>query len=422
MKKLLFALPLLVLLYSVNGQPGIVKIKNENKSWRLMLNGQPFFVKGVVGNSYLEKVKEYGGNSIRTGSQKEQLDKVYKLGLNALVNLPAGAERDGMNYNDTSAVRKQTEKIISIVRNTKDHPAVLMWAIGNELDYIPPLEPFNPKVWDAVNSAARAIHAIDPNHPVMTVIGTSLMEKVADIVKRCPDLDLLGINSYGDIYTLSSTMKKYGWTKPFLISEWGPDGYWEVRKTPWKAPYEQTGLEKYICYEKKYQSITDPENGQCLGSYVFYWSGFKQETTHTWFCMFDSTGLESPLVGLMHYLWTGEKKKNEAPVADSVNIGAFIRYQAIMLDPGSIQNAKVTAHDPDNDNLTYRWEIRNEAKYASYAGQGEKVPGPLPDLISGNKVEISFKAPSTPGAYRLFAYVYDGKGHFSTANLPFYVR
>ena len=58
MKKLLFALPLLVLLYSVNGQPGIVKIKNENKSWRLMLNGQPFFVKGVVGNSYLEKVKE----------------------------------------------------------------------------------------------------------------------------------------------------------------------------------------------------------------------------------------------------------------------------------------------------------------------------------------------------------------------------
>ena len=63
-------------------------------------------------------------------------------------------------------IRKQTEKIVSIVKKTKDHPAVLMWAIGNELDFVPPLEPFNPRVWDAVNQAARAIHAVDPNHPV----------------------------------------------------------------------------------------------------------------------------------------------------------------------------------------------------------------------------------------------------------------
>lgn len=133
----------------------------------------------------------------------------------------------------------------------------------------------------------------------MTVIGTSMMEKVADIVKRCPDLDLLGINSYGDIYTLSAALKKYGWTKPFLISEWGPDGYWEVRKTPW---------------------------------------------------------------------------------VDSLNIGNFVRYQAVMVEPGSIQNAKVTAHDPDNDPMKYQWEIRPEAKYAAYAGQGEKVPEPVPEL------------------------------------------
>jgi hypothetical protein len=402
------------------GQTNTVIINKKNNSWNLSVNGQSFYVKGVVGDTYLEKVREYGGNSIRTGFEKEQLDKVHKLGLNALVNLPARAERDGMNYNDTSEIRKQTEKIISIVKITKDHPAVFMWAIGNELDFIPPLEPFNPKVWDAVNQAAKAIHAIDSNHPVMTVIGTSMMEKVADIVKRCPDLDLLGINSYGDIYTLSATLKKYGWTKPYLISEWGPDGYWEVKKTPWKAPYEQTGLEKYLCYEKKYLSSMNPENGQCLGSYVFYWSGFKQETTHTWFCMFDSTGLESPLVGLMHRLWTGEKKKNEAPLVDSLNIGNFVRYQAIMLAPGSIQSAQVTATDPDNDKLTYRWEIRPEAKYASYAGQGEKIPHPVPGLITGNAAVIRFKTPSTPGAYRLFTYVYDGHGHFSTANLPFY--
>jgi hypothetical protein len=406
----------------MSGQASSVKIFKENKSWKLQFNGLPFYVKGVVGDEYPGKVKEYGGNSIRIGSNIKELDEARSLGLNALVNLPANAERYGMDYNDTAAIRRQTDRIISIVKKIKDHPAVLMWAIGNELDFIPPTQPFNPRVWDAVNQAAKAIHKIDPNHPVMTVIGTSMMGKVADIVKRCPDLDLLGINTYGDIYTLPSTLEKYGWTKPYLISEWGPDGYWEVRKTTWGAPYEQTGLEKYICYEKKYRSCMTPQNGSCLGSYVFYWSGFKQETTHTWFCMFDSTGLESPLVGLMHYMWTGKKVLNAAPVVDSLNIASFVRYQQIVFDRSTVQPARVRVHDPDNDKLTFKWEIRPEAKYASYAGQGEAVPQPLPDLVKEQSDQISFISPSEPGAYRLFVYVYDGKGHFSTGNLPFYVR
>jgi hypothetical protein len=138
--------------------------------------------------------------------------------------------------------------------------------------------------------------------------------------------------------------------------------------------------------------------------------------------MFDSTGLESPLVGLMHYMWTGEKALNGAPVVDSLNIASFVRYQQIVFDRSSVQPARVTVHDPDNDMLTFKWEIRPEAKYASYAGQGESVPEPLPGLIKEQSDQIHFISPSEPGAYRLFVYVYDGKGHFSTGNLPFYVR
>ncbi|HSO85907.1 MAG TPA: hypothetical protein VLQ91_05105 [Draconibacterium sp.] len=61
---------------------------------------------------------------------------------------------------------------------------------------------FNPQLRDAINEAAKAIKAIDPYHLLMTVIGTSRMEKVAEIVKQCPNLDLLGINTYCDIHTL----------------------------------------------------------------------------------------------------------------------------------------------------------------------------------------------------------------------------
>ncbi len=406
---------------TISGQGSAVRIIKADSSWKIEVNGDPFFIKGVVGFSYPEKIKEYGGNSVRMGSRKNDLDNANDLGLKALVNLPAGAERDGMNYDDTASIRNQTEKIVAIVRNLKDHPAVLIWAIGNELDFIPPTKPFNPKVWDAVNQAAKAIHSVDNNHPVMTVIGTSMMWKVADIVKRCPDLDLLGINSYGDIYTLGDTLRKYGWTKPYVITEWGPDGYWEVKKAPWGAPYEQTGLEKYNCYKNKYIDGILKNSGQCLGSYVFYWAGFKQETTHTWFCMFDKEGLESPLVGLMHFLWTGNRMQNEAPLADSMRIGQYTHYDPVVADKGTTLNAIVYVKDPDGDKLTYKWEIRPEAVYASYAGQGEKIPEPVSGLITGGGEAITFTAPSQPGPYRLFAYVYDGNGHISSVNLPFFV-
>jgi len=396
-----------------------VEIRKNGNDWQLLVDQQPFFIKGVVGHTYLDKVKAYGGNSVRIGSDKEELDKAASLGLKALVNLPANAERYGMDYNDTAAVRKQTQKIEAIVNKTKDHPAVIMWAVGNELDYIPGTKPFNPKVWDAVNQAAKAIKAIDPDHPVMTVIGTSMMEKVADIVKRCPDIDLLGINSYGDIYTLPETLKKFGWQKPYLIAEWGPDGYWEVKKTKWGAPYEQTGREKLNCYEQKYRQAI--ETGNCLGSYVFYWFN-KQETTHTWFSMFDEKAQETPLPKLMKMLWTGQRDENLAPVVDSINIDKWVRYKDIIVKPGSSHKAKTTASDPDNDKIAYTWEIRPEAIYASYAGQGEKEPQPIPGLIKEQGQMVSFTAPSVKGAYRLYVYAFDGNKQFSTANLPFLVE
>jgi len=396
-----------------------VQIVSKQGNWQLLVENQPFFIKGVVGHTYLEKVKAYGGNSVRIGSRKEELDMAQKLGLKALVNLSASSERYGFDYNNAAEVQKQLEKAVEIVRKTKDHPAVMMWAIGNEIDWIPGNKPYNTKLWDAINDIAKAIKAIDPNHPVMTVIGTSSMKKIAEVVRQCPDLDLLGINTYGDIYTLPDTLKKYGWTKPFVIAEWGPDGYWEVPKTAWGAPYEQTGREKLNCYEQKYRKAI--ENGQCLGSYVFYWF-HKQETTHTWFSMFDENERETPLPKLMKQLWTGQRDANLAPVVDSMNIDKFVRYQDIKLKAGSEHKALVTASDPDKDALTYNWEIRPEAVYASYAGQGEKTPPVLPGLIQQQGKTIVFKTPSEKGAYRLFVYVTDGNNQFSSANLPFLVE
>jgi len=406
---------------AMQAQPVTVHLSESGGKWTLLRNGEPFQIKGVVGHTRLKLAREYGANSVRAGWHLNQLDEISNFGMTALVNLPAKGERDGMNYNDTSFLRIQQQRIVSIVQSIKEHPAVLMYAIGNELDYIPPYEPFDNRVWDMVNSAARAIHAIDSLHPVMTVIGTSMIHKVADIARQCPNLDLLGINSYGDIFTLQDTLLKYGWTKPYVITEWGPDGYWEVPKTPWGAPFEQTAREKYNAYRSKYLHTILPDNRSCIGSYVFYWSGEKQETTHTWFCLFDRNGLETPLVGLMKELWSGEPPGNLAPVADSMFIHGFPSGEPVVVFPGEAITAHVFAMDENSDPLSYRWEIRPEAVYAAYAGQGESEPQPISVFDHLKNNELHFVAPLQAGPYRLFAYVYDQKGHFSSVNLPFFV-
>ena len=53
----------------------------------------------------------------------------------------------------------------------------------------------------------------------------------------------------------------------------------------------------------------------------------------------------------------------------------------------------------------------------------DQVVYQVPDLIDApQRDETSLRAPNKPGAYRLFAYAFDGKGHAAHANIPFYVE
>ena len=409
--------------YAAAGQPKKVWIKQVSDGFQLLVNDQPFYIKGAVGNDYLAKLKQYGGNSIRTGSSRSTLDQAYNLGLTALVNLPVQAERDGMNYDDTVAVRKQHEKVLEIVRSLKDHPSVIMWALGNELDFIEAnvkLQ-YNKKVWHAVNSLTKKIHRIDPHHPVMTVVGSISKEKIRDLLEECPDLDLLGVNEYGDLLEIPKWLREFGWTKPYAVTEWGPTGFWQVPKTKWKAPIEETSSMKAAKYKERYELAISADK-KCLGSYVFLWRQ-HQERTHTWFGMFDAKGEETEAVDVMHYEWTGEWPKNRSPRIDSVKLNNLTAYQDVYLQKNKIYSARVWATDPDNDALRIVWEILREGTHFPYGGGGEKKPEAMQSHITESKEnQVSFKSPNDSGAYRLFVYVYDGKGHWATANIPFFVN
>lgn len=404
---------------NANNLPSKVEYRKENGKWLLYKDGAPYFIKGAVGWDFLDELKAAGGNSLRTSPKL--LDEAHRFGFSVLVNLPMGAERSGFDYNDSAAVKAQFDRVKKIVEENKGHPAVLMWAIGNELDHIPGDLDYNLKMWDAVNEVAGMIKQIDPHHPVMTVIGYGKLEKLNDIKERCPNLDLLGINAYAAVLKVPEWLRQYGWDKPYAVTEWGPSGWWEVPRTHTGVVIEESSSEKARVYRDRYEKVIlgDP---LCIGSYVFLWTSNRQERTHTWFNMFHNN-LKTETVETMQYMWTGSWPENRAPRVKTLKISGKEATDNVTLKPGDVATAEIDAADPDNDRLRYEWELLPEPiKFGAYAGQGEKKPQPVEGFVRKQKKNtLRFVVPSEKGRdYRLFVYVYDDKGNIGVVNIPFH--
>ncbi len=399
------------------------RIVEQDGNWRLLRDGEPFYIQGAVGWQSYDLLRQCGGNSIRTGANRSGLDKVRDAGLVAMVNLSVRGERNGMNWDDEQMVSQQKQRVLQTVREIKDHPAVMCWAVGNELDWIPPGIPYSPRLWQRLNDIAAEIHAMDPNHPVMTVVGTGDYErKIREIAKHCPDMDLLGINAYGDLAAVTELTRKH-WPRPYVVAEWGPTGHWQAPRTAWRVPIEETSTEKARAIHERYTKVIQADTSHCLGSFVFLWAQ-KQETTHTWYGLFLD-GLATESIDVMSYLWSGTRPENRAPAVLSLDIAGFGDRKQVYLKPAETCEAKVTCYDCDYDALTFKWDIRPEVEIPkdSYAGGGEKPAVPIPGLVPEKQgAQIRFTTPQTEGAYRLFVQVLDGQGHVGYANAPFYVR
>jgi hypothetical protein len=396
-------------------------VKNGGK-YQLLRDGQPYRVKGAgFAHTEMDSLAALGGNSIRTWSTDDAgplLDQAHELGITVTLCLYTAPERYGFSYNDAQAVAEQKERIRGEVLKYKDHPAVLTWLIGNELNY----DYKNPKVYDAVNDISKMIHELDPNHPTSTALA-GFNEAVIDIVNsRAPDLDFISFQVYGQLYDLPRFVKEEDFEDPYFITEWGAIGHWEVGKTSWGAPLEQTSSEKAATYQRGYSTVIEPAAGQNIGDYVFLW-GWKQEKTPTWYGIFTQTGEATEVMDVLQHIWTGSWPENRAPQIKPVRLNGKSAEQNVKLKPGKTYRAEVSVTDSDGDPLTYQWQVKNESDSTQLGGDYEEYISSLPGLIADPAAEeIKMKAPSKPGAYRLLVYAYDGQGHAAHANIPFYVE
>lgn len=416
--------------------PGsVVQVVGQSDGgFALLFDGEPYLVKGAgtgagqgLGGGDLGLLAASGANSIRTWGVeqlesivdgKPLIDRAHELGLSVIAGFWVGHIRHGFDYSDAASIEAQRARLRSAVLKYRHHPALLAWGLGNEMEGFEPGD-IDVRIWQELDKLAGIIKDLDPHHPVITVIAGATPAKIAGIRQHYPKLDILGVNSYSNAPVVGENLVGMGWDGPYMLTEFGVAGTWEVPATPWGAPVEPDPSTKAAETYTAYTMDRDNNVGRSLGSYVFFW-GHKQEATASWYGMFLPTGEKLPRVDAMAFAWSGKWPDNRAPKIQSLETPVAFKKTR----PGASSFAEVDCIDREGDDLRYVWDIRAESSDRKMGGDAEAAPPSFPDaIVKGQGTpRIEFKAPSRPGGYRVFVTAYDGQGGAVVHNVPFFVE
>ena len=404
-----------------------VKIVKKNGKFELHVDGVKKYIKGVGGTNKVDLAAKNGANAFRTwGGNIQSINRDLELARanNMYIMQGIGLTKNRTSYSDETYKNKLRDEVRLLAETFKDDPNILVWGIGNEIDHQESADV--KEAWLFVDELAQLIKSIDKRHMVSTVI-THNPRALDSIAKYTSHLDMVGINSYGAIVGVAKMVDKSIYKGAYMITEWGPSGFWEMPSTKWKAPIEQTSEEKRKVYEDRYNNYILGSN-RCLGSFVFLW-GQKEERTPTWFSMFVENSVEglplkgekTPMVEAMERVWNnGAKLDQTAPVIESFTLNGETPKDNVTLAAGQSFEGNVAATDKEGDKLTYVWEILKEATVLGSGGSREPRPDRIGEAVTTTK--NSYRPTiSEPGNYRLYVYVLDNTGFAATANVPFQV-
>lgn len=167
------------------------------------------------------------------------LDEFYNNDIMVIMTLNLSKEDIITHSNGTKGIAAKAQ-LFKAVEHYKNHPAILMWSIGNEWNfnkYYGNLKDEETAI-KLTNILAREIKKKDPYHPVGSCLGDAIVIDNANpcrspeaatvpyILERCPDIEIWGINVYRGIsfHGIFEQWKGIS-NRPFYISEFGTDSF-----------------------------------------------------------------------------------------------------------------------------------------------------------------------------------------------------
>lgn len=399
--------------------PSVVSVTGTQGNWQLMVNGSPYQVKGVTFGpssaaslAYMPELQSMGVNTLRTwgtdSTTQPLLDAASAYGLKVLNGFWLNQNADYVN--DTNYKTTTLSTIENTVNTYKNSPGILMWDVGNEVVLTlqntysgTQLEQERNAYAQYVDQIAQAIHSIDPYHPVTSTdawTGAWTYYKA-----NSPHLDLYAVNSYGAACTVKQNWITGGYKVPYIITESGPAGEWEVPNDENGVPNEPTDVQKSQGYATAWNCITS-HTGVALGATLFNY-GIENDFGGVWFDLI--TGHWRRLSDFtVAQLYGGKISTNTPPVISNMTLNKT----TIATNSPLIVSANVS--DPNGDPLRYHLMLSSKYVDGNTALQNATFTQTGPTTFS-------VTPPKQLGVWKVYLYAYDGQDNVGIETLSFKV-
>jgi hypothetical protein len=406
--------------------PSVVRVAGGQGNWQLTVDGAPFQVKGLTwgppiaeAGARMPELRAMGVNTVRTwgtdGTTLPLLDAAAANGIKVISGFwlqPGGGPGSGgcVNYvTDANYKSTMLNEFLRWVNAYKSHPGVLLWNVGNESvlgmqNCFTGTELENQRVAYVrfVNEVTRAIHAADPNHPVTS---TDAWTGAWPYYRaHAPDLDLYAVNAYNAVCQIRNDWLAGGYTKPYILTEGGPAGEWEVPDDVNGVPTEPSDVAKRDGYRNAWNCLMS-HTGVALGGTLFHY-GTEQDFGGVWFNLVPGNEKRLSYYSVAS-AFGGGPPANTPPVISSMSLSRTTDVPA-----GGTFTVDVVAADPDGDPISY--DVRLNSKYIDNAG------ALVPASFTGSD-PFTVTAPQGLGVWKVYVFARDGRGNVGIETRSFRV-
>jgi hypothetical protein len=393
----------------VNSQTTVVKTENK---WSLFVDNAPFNIKGVtfgydkdVNNyeTYFKDLKYLGINTIRIWATNENtlklLDIAHANNIKVMMGIwmrhgrPGMEADDSFNYlKDKTGMQTMYSNATETVKRYQNHPAVLTWAIGNEV-YLNIATDAEKEAYSILlEKICKTIKKMDSNHPITSVeawtYGLDWWQKFV------PSIDIYGLNSYGPgANYLQGELEKRKIDKPYVITEFGVTGEWDIKHKNNDIVVEPTDEDKYDAILLGYKNwIINKPN--CLGVYFFHYSNGNNFMSPWLFT--HHSGMTRPQYWAIREAYTNNKPVNNVPSIKSFELTKN------NVQSGTWVPVKLEVIDEENENLNISFYYNQRTGSRKRKNQINKI------VHKGNLRDgFQIKLPKENGPIKVYTNVKD---------------